>query len=125
MRPKEYKYTDSHEWVKVEGNVATIGITDFAVKQLTDLVFVELPPAGEEVEVGEPFGEVESVKAVEELISPINGKVIEVNDELPENLDLLGESPFEKGWMVKVEMSDTAPLDDLMSLEEYNKIAVE
>ena len=119
MGPKDYLYTESHEWVSVQEKIAIVGITDFAIQELTDLVFVELPPAGTEIAKGESFGEVESVKTVAELYAPVSGKIIESNTELAENLDWLSESPYEKGWMVKIEMSHPQELDTLLSWEAY------
>jgi len=100
--PKELKYSEEHEWVKVEGNRVRIGITDFAQSELGDIVFVELPEVGDEVEADEPFGSVESVKTVSELYAPISGKVVEVNDELDDSPEFVNESPYEKAWMIVV-----------------------
>lgn len=121
MRPNNVKYSDSHEWVRVEGNTAVVGITDFAVEQLSDLVYIELPEAGREVTQGDPFGEIESVKAVSDLVAPVSGEIIEVNEDLRSNLELLQESPFENGWIIKIRLSETREINDLMSLEEYEK----
>ena len=121
MRPNNIKYSDSHEWVRVEGDVAVIGITDFAVEQLSDLVYIELPEVGREVAQGDPFGEIESVKAVSDLVTPVSGEITEVNENLSANLELLQESPFQDGWITKVKMREPGELDKLMSLEEYEK----
>ncbi|WP_054951331.1 glycine cleavage system protein GcvH [Numidum massiliense] len=120
--PKELKYSQEHEWVKEEGNNRVrIGITDFAQSELGDIVFVELPEVGDEVEANEPFGSVESVKTVSELYAPVSGKVVEVNGELDDSPELVNESPYEKAWMVVVELSNAAELGDLWSAEKYEE----
>jgi glycine cleavage system H protein len=120
--PKELKYSEEHEWVRVEGNKAYIGITDFAQSELGDIVFVELPEDGDDVEQDQPFGSVESVKTVSELYAPLSGKILEVNTELEDAPELVNESPYEKAWMIVVEMSDESELDKLMSAEAYEKL---
>ncbi|SDZ64164.1 glycine cleavage system H protein [Evansella caseinilytica] len=117
--PKDFKYSEEHEWVKVEGNKVRIGITNFAQAELGDIVFVELPEVGDEVEADEPFGSVESVKTVSELYAPVSGKVVEVNGELDDSPEFVNESPYEKAWMIVVELSDEAELDNLMTAEQY------
>ena len=117
MRPDDRKYLMSHEWSKTEDGIATIGISDFAVAHLSDLVFLDLPAAGTSVTAGEPFGEIESVKAVSDLYSPVTGEVVEANSELPDNLELLGEDPFEGAWMIKVRVESESP--DLMNAAAY------
>lgn len=120
--PQTYKYSEEHEWVKEDGNnVLTIGITDFAQNELGDIVFVELPAAGDEVKFGEPFGSVESVKTVSELYSPVDGKVIEVNKELDDSPEHVNSSPYEAGWMIKVEINDPEQLNKLWSAEKYEE----
>jgi glycine cleavage system H protein len=119
--PDDLKYTREHEWVLVEGNVATVGISAFAEDQLGDVVFVELPAVGDTVSKDDAMGVVESVKAVSDVYAPVSGEVIEVNDDLPENTEMLNEDPYGDGWMVKIEMSDPSELDDLMSSEEYKQ----
>ena len=119
MRPNDVKYTDSHEWIRIEGEMAVVGITDFAVEQLSDLVYIELPEAGREVNQGDPFGEIESVKAVSDLVAPVSGEVAEVNENLSSNLELLQESPFQEGWIIKIRMSKPDEAGDLMGLTEY------
>jgi glycine cleavage system H protein len=120
--PKELKYSEEHEWVRVEGNKAYIGITDFAQSELGDIVFVELPEEGDDVEKDQPFGSVESVKTVSELYAPLSGKILEVNTELEDAPELVNESSYEKAWMIVVEMSDESELDKLMSADEYEKL---
>jgi len=120
--PKELRYSEEHEWVKVEGNLARIGITDFAQSELGDIVFVELPEVGDEVTANEPFGSVESVKTVSELYAPVSGKVVEVNEELNDNPEFVNESPYEKAWMIVVELSDASQVDDLMTAEQYEEM---
>ena len=118
-RPESLKYTPSHEWVRVEGDIAVVGITDHAVEQLGDLAFVDLPAKGEKVEKGVPFGEIESTKSVSELFSPLSGEIVDVHDDLVENLLLITTSPFGDGWMVRIRMSDPSELDTLLSAEGY------
>ncbi len=119
MRPSDRQYLKSHEWCKIEGDTATIGITDFAVSHLSDLVFLDLPRVGTTVAHGEAFGEIESVKAVSDLYSPVSGQVVAANDDLPENLDLLSRDPFAAAWMIKVKV--TARAGDLMDAAAYEE----
>ncbi|MED4080162.1 glycine cleavage system protein GcvH [Halalkalibacterium halodurans] len=123
--PNELKYSEEHEWVKVEGDKVRIGITDFAQSELGDIVFVELPEVGDEVEADEPFGSVESVKTVSELYAPVSGKVVEVNEELDDNPEYVNESPYEKAWMIVVEPSDASQVEKLMSADEYKEMISE
>jgi glycine cleavage system H protein len=120
-RPGDVKYTQSHEWVRIEGEEGVIGITDFAVEHLKDLTFLELPDVGSELEAGESFGVIESVKAAADLNAPVGGEVLEVNEEAVDNFDLLKESPFEAGWLVKVKLSDPSEADALLGLEAYEE----
>ncbi|OIN96554.1 glycine cleavage system protein H [Candidatus Desantisbacteria bacterium CG1_02_38_46] len=122
MNPEELKYAKTHEWVRVEGDVAAMGITDFAVKQLGDIVFLELPQTGKKVVKGEPFGVIESVKAASDLHSLVSGEIIEVNKELIENLKMLADSPYQDGWMIKAKMENPAELDGLINAEEYGNL---
>lgn len=117
--PEELRYTEEHEWVLVEDELVTVGITDFAQDQLGDVVFVELPEVGTLVEVGKPFGVVESVKAVSDIYAPISGEVVEINEELPDTPELINTSPYEDAWMIKIRPTNRAELDDLMSAEDY------
>ncbi|UTR15896.1 glycine cleavage system protein GcvH [Salipaludibacillus sp. LMS25] len=123
--PKELKYSEEHEWVKEEDGKVRIGITDFAQSELGDIVFVELPEVGDELEADEPFGSVESVKTVSELYAPISGKVVEVNEELDDSPEFVNESPYEKAWMVVVEPSDKSEIDNLMDAAAYEEMTKE
>ncbi|BAD65520.1 glycine cleavage system H protein [Shouchella clausii KSM-K16] len=123
--PEELKYSEEHEWVKTEDGKVRIGITDFAQSELGDIVFVELPEVGDEIEADEPFGSVESVKTVSELYAPISGKVVEVNEELDDSPELVNESPYEKAWMIVVEPADASEVDKLMSAGEYAEMISE
>ncbi|GGB88853.1 MULTISPECIES: glycine cleavage system protein GcvH [Staphylococcus] len=120
--PSELKYSKEHEWVKIEGNTVTIGITEYAQSELGDIVFVELPETDDDIEEGESFGSVESVKTVSELYAPVSGKVVETNDELEDSPEFVNESPYEKAWMVKVELNDESQLDELMSADQYSEM---
>ena len=123
--PEDLKYTREHEWVSIDGSVATIGITDHAQEQLGDVVFVELPTVGDRVEKADAFGVVESTKAVSDVYAPLSGEVSEVNDDLPDNPELINEDPYGDGWMVKITLGDKADLEDLMTAEEYRKFIEE
>ena len=116
------KYSKDHEWVKLEGDIATVGITDFAQKQLTDIVFVELPDKGKQAEADKQLAVVESVKSVSDVISPVSGEVIEVNEKLVDNPEVINSDPYGEGWFFKIMLKDKAELDKLMSKEEYEKI---
>ncbi|WP_281976011.1 glycine cleavage system protein GcvH [Halobacillus litoralis] len=120
--PKDLLYSEEHEWVKEEGEKVRIGITDFAQSELGDIVFVELPEVGEELEADEPFGSVESVKTVSELYAPLSGKVVEINEELEDSPEFVNESPYDKAWMVVVEPSNSSEKEELMSPEEYKEM---
>ncbi|AWX58105.1 glycine cleavage system protein GcvH [Brevibacillus formosus] len=123
--PKNLRYSEEHEWVRVEGNKAYIGITSFAQSELGDIVFVELPEVGATIQQDEPFGSVESVKTVSELYAPVTGKVVEVNGELEDAPELVNSSPYEQAWMIVVELSDTAELDKLMDADKYEAMVKE
>lgn len=116
---KGLQYTKEHEWILIEENVATIGITDFAQESLGDITYVQLPKEGETIQKNDTFGVVESVKAVSDLYAPISGRVVEVNHPLLEAPELINEDPYNEGWMVKVEMDETGDREDLMSSDEY------
>lgn len=119
--PEELKYSDKHEWVKVEGNIATMGISGFAQDQLGDIVYLELPEAGKEVKVKDAIGVVESVKSVSSIYSAVSGKVIEVNNDAVATPQLINQDPYEKGWLVKIEMADPEELNSLLSAADYQK----
>jgi glycine cleavage system H protein len=125
VKPDELLFAETHEWVHVapdgDGQVATIGISEFALAQLTDLVYLELPEVGQTVAAGDEFGVVESVKAVSPLYSPVDGEVVEVNTTLPEHLEILSESPYERGWIAKVRLSDEACLSKLLNAVTYQQ----
>ena len=123
--PEELKYTEEHEWVLVEEDIVTVGITDFAQDALGDVVFVELPEVGAMVEVGKPFGVVESVKAVSDVYAPVSGEVVEVNEELPETPEVVNTSPYEDAWMIKIRLSDPSQLDDLLDADDYQEFVAE
>ena len=123
--PKELRYSREHEWVAVEENVATIGITDYAQDQLGDIVYVELPEVGTQVTKDEAFGVVESVKAVSDIYAPVSGTVTEVNVGLPDSPETINEDPYGDAWMIRVEMSDPDELEDLMKAAEYKKFVEE
>lgn len=120
--PATLKYTKEHEWVDTEGDVATIGITEWAQSELGDIVFVELPRVGDKVEMGEAFGTIEAVKAVSELYSPVTGEVIEINGDLETDPTAVNQSPYERGWMIKVKMSDPDELESLLGDAEYAEL---
>jgi len=118
----DVKYTKEHEWVKLEGDVATVGITDYAQRQLGDVVFIELPEAGTQVEQMKPFGVIEAVKAVSDIFSPLTGEVTEVNSELQTQSNLINSDPYGEGWIVKIKIKDPKELDGLLSPADYRKL---
>ena len=119
--PQDRKYLESHEWHFVDGNVVTIGITQFAADQLSDVTFVELPAAGTELTAGKGFGEIESVKATSEMYSAVSGKVVQVNGALEDQPELVNTDPFGEGWMIKIDLSDLADVEKLLSAAEYDE----
>ena len=121
MYPKDYLYTKDHEWLQVRDNTGTIGITDYAQHELGDVVYVDLPEAGDAFEANEPFGSVESVKAVSELFCPISGEISEANAKLLEHPELINESPHQEAWMVKIRISNPEELKELLSAEAYEE----
>ena len=121
MYPKNLIYSQTHEWVRVDENVVTVGITNFAVKRLTDLAYIELPSLEGKVTKGYFFGTVESVKAVSDLCSPVSGKIIKVNDKLSKEPEIINQDPYGEGWMIVVEMEELSELDALMDSEEYEQ----
>ncbi len=124
MDLKSLRYSSTHEWVLLQGDVATIGITRFAVDQLTDLIMIELPAVGTRITAGKAFGEIESVKAVSDLYAPLGGTVVEVNADVSANVQLLAEDPYDKGWLIKVKVQEPALPSDLLDLDQYeHKVA--
>lgn len=119
--PRELRYTKTHEWVRVEGKIAVIGITDFAQEQLSGLTFVELPDVGDEIEAEDEVGVVESVKAASDVYAPVSGKVVEVNKALADTPELVNSDPYGQGWLFKVRMTNPKELDDLLDADEYEE----
>jgi glycine cleavage system H protein len=117
--PEDLKYSKEHEWVRVSGNIATIGISDYAQDQLGEIVFVELPDEGEEFEKDDAFGVVESVKSVNDIYAPLSGRIVEVNDPVVDSPEIVNEDPYAEGWLVKIEISDVKELGELMSAKDY------
>jgi|TARA_Y100000385_G_scaffold77005_1_gene77997 glycine cleavage system H protein len=118
--PKNLKYTNDHEWISIDGEVATVGVTDFAQGELGDIVYVEVETLDEELEKEEVFGTVEAVKTVSDLFMPISGEIIEFNESLETNPEKVNEDPYGEGWMIKVKISNPSELDELLSSEEYS-----
>ena len=118
----DLRYTESHEWVKVDGNIAFVGISDFAQHELGDIVHVELPEVNEKVNAGEPLGNLEAVKTVEDIISPVSGTVIETNVDLFDSPELINNSPYDDGWLIKVEFKNIDEIEKLMTADEYRKM---
>jgi glycine cleavage system H protein len=121
MNPEDNRYAKSHEYVHLEGDIGTIGITEYAQKELGDVVFVELPQVGTELEAGDELGSIESVKAVSELFTPVSGTVTEINEALAENPALVNTDPWGDGWMVRLKVTDATELEELMTSEEYDE----
>jgi len=120
--PSELKYTKDHEWIKIDGDTITIGITDFAQSELGDIVYVEVVTLDETLEIEEVFGTVEAVKTVSDLFLPVNGEIIEFNESLEDEPEKVNNDPYGEGWMIKVKCSDVSQLDDLLSAEDYKTI---
>ncbi len=120
--PANLKYTQDHEWIRVEGETAVVGITDFAQGELGDVVFVEIETEGEELGKGETFGTVEAVKTVSDLFMPVGGKITEVNEALADEPELVNKDPYEKGWMIKIQITDAAEINELLSATDYQKM---
>lgn len=119
--PSELKYTKDHEWVKIDGDIATVGITDFAQGELGDIVFVEIETEGEELEIEEVFGSVEAVKTVSDLFMPVSGEVMEINPAIEERPEVVNEDPYGEGWMIKIRMSDPSEADALLDVDAYKE----
>lgn len=123
MKPEELLYAKTHEWVHVapDAQTVTVGFSQFALEALTDLVFLDLPAVGRKVEAGQPLGEVESVKAVSDIYSPVDGQIVEINSDLPDRLESLPDDPYDSGWLVKIKVADPAGLGRLMDHATYQK----
>ena len=119
--PEDNRYAKSHEYTHLEGDIATIGITDYAQKELGDVVFVELPQVGSQLDAGDELGSIESVKAVSELFAPVTGEVVEINEALAENPALVNTDPWGDGWMIRIKVTDPTEVDELMTAEEYDE----
>jgi glycine cleavage system H protein len=120
--PSELKYTKDHEWIKIEDNIATVGITDFAQGELGDIVYVDVDTLDDNVEEGEVFGSVEAVKTVSDLFMPLTGEVIEFNEELEDEPELVNTDPYNKGWMIKIDISDSSQIENLLDAEAYKNL---
>lgn len=120
--PQNVKYTNEHEWIRLEGDVAYVGITDYAQEQLGDIVFVDIPTEGETLEANEVFGTIEVVKTISDLFLPVAGEVLEQNTALEENPELVNKDPYGEGWLIKMKPADAADLDNLLDAEEYKKV---
>ncbi|MCK5739860.1 glycine cleavage system protein GcvH [bacterium] len=119
--PQDLRYTEEHEWIKVDGDEVTIGITDFAQSELGDIVFMEFPEIGQQVSQSESFGSIEAVKAVEEVFAPVSGEVVAINTELEDDFQIVNSDPYGAGWMIKIKISAPAELDALMTPEVYTE----
>ena len=120
--PKELKYTEEHEWIRIDGNTATIGITDFAQGELGDIVYIDIDSIGNELDGNEIFGTVEAVKTVSDLFMPIKGKVLEINSDIESTPEIVNEDPYGKGWIIKIEISEDQDISNLLSDEEYRNL---
>ena len=120
--PEELKYTEEHEWIKVDGNIATIGITDFAQGELGDIVYIEIDSIGNELNVSEIFGTVEAVKTVSDLFMPIKGTVLEMNSNIESTPEIVNEDPYDKGWIIKIEIFENQDIENLLSADDYRKM---
>ena len=122
MNLKDFKFTKEHEWVKVEDDIAAMGITDYAQHELGDVVYVELPSVGDSFAKGDAIGNIESVKAVSDVYAPVSGEIVEINENLEDKPESINQDPYGEGWIVKIKLDDTAELDELMSDEDYQKM---
>ena len=120
--PDNLKYTKEHEWIKIEGDQGTIGITEFAQKELGDIVFIEVETVGETLDIEEPFGTIEAVKTVSDLFMPVSGEVLEFNEALESNPEIVNKDPYGEGWIIKIKIDDPAQLDDLLDADGYNEV---
>ena len=123
--PEDRRYARSDEWIRIDGPIARIGITDYAQSELSDIVFVEVPEVGSRIDTGVPFGVVESVKAVSDLLAPISGEVIQVNEELDEHPELVNEEPYERGWIIEIRIADSEAATDLLEPDAYRQYVEE
>ena len=121
MDPQKLRYAKTHEWASLDGDVCTVGLTQFAVEQLTDIIYIELPDLDDPAVAGDSFGEIESVKSVNDLYSPVTGDIIEVNDKLTNDPSIVSKSPYDKGWIIRVKVAKGYKLDHLMSFDDYQK----
>ncbi len=121
--PSDLRFTKTHEWVRIEGDVATLGITDHAQSELGDITYLELPESGDSISAGTPFGVIESVKAASDIYSPVDGEVVERNDDAVDSPELVNQSPYERAWLLKVRLSDQSQVDALMNPTEYDTFA--
>ena len=121
-KPNELKYTKDHEWIAIDGEIATVGITDFAQRELGDIVYVEIETVGELLKADEVFGTVEAVKTVSDLFLPIEGEILELNEDLETSPEDVNNDPYDKGWMIKMKVSNPGDLDNLLSSDEYKKL---
>jgi len=119
--PDDFYYTKTHEWIKVQGNIGIVGITEYAQKQLGDIVYIELPEIGEKFEAGDPIGSIESVKAVSEVFIPVSGEIIEVNEKVATEPDIVNSDAHGAGWLIKIKINDKSELDNLMDSDEYQE----
>ncbi|MFC1562186.1 glycine cleavage system protein GcvH [candidate division KSB1 bacterium] len=120
--PDDLRYTNEHEWIRIEGDIAVVGLTDYAQDQLEDIVYLDLPEPGMQVKQHDAFGSVEAVKAVEDIYSPVSGELVEVNSELEDKPELCNQKPYGDGWLVKIKMSDTSEVDNLLTAEQYREL---
>jgi glycine cleavage system H protein len=121
MDPKTLRYAKTHEWASLQGEVCTVGLTQFAVDQLTDVIYIDMPDVGDPTVTGDSFGEIESVKAVSDLYAPVSGEIVEVNDKLVNDPTIISKDPYGKGWLIKIKIDKGQTLDHLMTLEQYEK----
>lgn len=120
--PEELKYTEEHEWIRIDGNIATIGITDFAQGELGDIVYIEIDSLGKELDINQIFGTVEAVKTVSDLFMPIKGKVLEINPNIESTPEIVNEDPYDKGWIIKIEIAENQDIENLLSADDYRKM---
>ena len=125
MNPKNLKYTKEHEWVKIEGDIAVVGVTDFAQHELTDVVFVELPAVGKKATASTPIAVIESVKSVSDIFAPVSGEIIEVNNSIVDAPEIINKDPYGKGWLLKIKIEDKKEAEQLLSAEQYEEFIKE